>query len=139
MKKLLKKGYHYTSKANWEKIQKDGGMKKYLTKKEELDYYFPEGLDGVWLWRNNPEGASHAGNIMFQVGTKGSPEIVKLEVEYNPYDVANYKGSDIDLSHVGTLSNWKYHDGDSAVIVRNDIPIQQIRLIGEYNTIQRLQ
>ena len=137
--KKMKKGYHYTSKKNWEQIQKDGGMKKYITKKEELDRYFPDGINGIWLWKDNPEGKSHAGNIMFQVGTKSDPDIVKLEVEYNPYDVANYHGSNIDIRHHGKVSNWSYHNNEQAVIVKSDIPLQQIRLIGEYNTVQRLQ
>ena len=139
MKKILKKGYHYTSKENWEKIQKDGGMEKYVTKKDYLDQYFPNGINGIWLWEGSPEGKSHAGNIMYQVGTKGSPEIVKLEVEYNPYDVAHYKGMKLELSHAGRIEKWEYHHADAAVIVKSDIPLQHIRLIGEYNTVQRLQ
>lgn len=139
MKKELKKGYHYTSKKNWEQIQSSGSMNKYLIDKDEIRPYFPHGIMGVWLWEKEPTGISHAGNIMFQVGRKGDPEIIKLEVEYNPRYLANYSGRKLDLNHSGSIENWNYHYSDKAVIVKEDIPLQHIRVIGLYNTVQRLQ
>ena len=137
--KKLKKGYHYTSKKNWEQIQKDGGMKRYTIDKEEMRTLFPKGISGIWLWKEEPTGTSHAGNIMYQVGAKGNPEIVKLEVEYNPRQLASYKGSRLELSHTGAVENWEYHYGDCGIIAKEDIPLKHIRVIGHYNTIQRLQ
>lgn len=135
----MKIGYHYTSKKNWENIQKEGGMKKYLIKKDEMLQYFPQGVEGVWLWKENPTGASHAGNILYQVSRKGTPEIVKLEVQYDPKKLVRYMGKGVDIYHQGHVDNWEYHKGERGLIVQENIPLQSIRVIGHYNTVQRLQ
>lgn len=135
----MKIGYHYTSKENWESIRKDMKMKKYHIDRDVLREYFPKGVEGVWLWEKDPKGESHAGNIMYQVGKKGSPEIVKLKIKYDPKDVISYKGSKMRFIHEGHVENWKYHYNDAAVMVKTDIPLQNIKVMGMYNTIQRLQ
>lgn len=135
----MKKGYHYTSKENWEKIQRDGGMKKYLIRRDVMDRFFPEGVNGVWLWPKDPKGVSHAGNILYQVSSKGSPEIVKLEVSYNPSDLVRHQGQQIQITHTANVGKLIYHNGERGLIITEDIPLQNIRIVGSYNTVQRLQ
>lgn len=139
MKQTLK-GYHYTSKENWEKIQKDGKMKPQKVEDESVTRYFPSGVNGVWLWDHNPKGESHAGTILGVVGRRGTTEVVKLEVDYKQEDKLTYGIQQIKLDHIGNIGNWQYHrGGDSAVIIKKEIPVQNIRQVGYYNTVQMLQ
>jgi hypothetical protein len=139
MKNKKKKGYHYTSKTNWEGIQKSGGMTPYLIQKPEAEGYFPKGINGIWLWKEDPKGASHAGNIMYQVAKKGNPEIVKLEIEYSPDQLVRFGEKGVQFQHSGNVEKWEYHKSDIGVIHEKSILLQNIRVVGNYNTVQRLK
>lgn len=132
-------GYHYTSRENWRKIRASGGLKQYLTRKPELAHWFPDGFVGIWLWKNNPEGLSHAGNVMWQVSTKKSTVIVKLQVQYDPRDQLVFNGHKINVFHKGHLGEMIYHQDEQGLVIARDIPLRFIKLIGTYNTVQRLQ
>lgn len=132
-------GYHYTSADNWNKIQRDGFLTPYPMKQPDLLTAFPNGVNAVWLWVNNPQGVSHAGNILYQVSRRATPRIVKLAVEYSPDQVLRGPmGERIQLSHHGHIDEWVYHDKDSSVLIRNPIPVSRIRLLKAYNIVERL-
>jgi len=73
--RMIRTGYHYTSKSHWEQIQADGQMTAYEIHHDEVQEHVKE---GVWMWIRKPEGISHMGNIIYQAATKGATEVVLL-------------------------------------------------------------
>lgn len=133
-----KYGYHYTSYSLWLKIKKEG-LIPYSISKPELRPYFPEPVMGIWTWINNPEGESHTGAIVFQMGTKQDTRIVKLKYSYDDKDVLFFKEREIRLPHTGIIGSWNYHEEELAVIVLKPIQPENIELVGDYNLIELLK
>jgi len=132
-------GYHYTSKKNWLKIQKEG-LKKYPIKKDELKPYFPDELKAIFCWKGKLGKVSHAGTVLFQVGTKGETEIVQLEIEFNEDDILKSKdGRRVVLFHDGHVGKWNYHKNDEAFLLTKDLEPKDIKLVEEYDIINLLK
>jgi hypothetical protein len=124
------KGYHYTSYENYLKI-KEKGLKTYLIDKEELRKVFPGGVIGIWLWRKMMDNRENFGSIIFQVARKGTEKVVLLEVSYSKRSIIS---ECIDVKHDGSINtygsnNFVYHKGTPSVIVVQDIPPEDIKLI----------
>ena len=125
-------GYHYTSKSNWLKIQKEG-LKKYRIDKAELKKLFPKGIEGIWVWAESPVNNSHIGCLMYQVGTKEETKIVKLKIKFDNENILRKDGRKAILFHQGILGSWYYHSKDKAYILIKDVPLKNIKLIKEYD------
>lgn len=123
-------GYHYTTKTNWEKIKKEG-LKRYLINKRELTEFYPDGIKGIWCWKNKLTGDSHIGSILWQVANKKETTIVKLKIKYKNKDILNLYT--YNLYHSGMIGDWVYHNNESACILNKDVHLNDIELVKEYD------
>ena len=128
----MKKYYHYTSIGNWKKIKKQG-LKKYPIER------IHKNLQGVFLWKNKLKGTSHAGAIIWQMGTKNSEEVVLLEItcekkgfeadqDYGQY----HKGDTLVVDYNGEMEKLTYHKKEKGIIYFKEIPIENIKLLKVY-------
>jgi hypothetical protein len=125
-------GYHYTSAENYERIKVEG-LTRYRIRKPELDPFFPDGIYGIWIWKQDLTGDEHVGSILWQLMTKNSTRVVKLGVEYNETDLLRQYGADVEILHDGRLGQWHYHYGVPAVVVTENIPPHAITLVQAYD------
>lgn len=132
------KHFHYTSLKNWWHIQDDGGMIPYPITKPELVSVFPE-LHGIWLWEFDLKGDEHVGSVLWQVMTKNSTKVVKLEVECTEDMLFQSDGRVVSILHDGRLGEWVYHSSVPAVLSATSIPMAQIRLVEGYDVSCLLQ
>jgi hypothetical protein len=133
----MKKGYHYTSAANWESIKTEG-LIPYLIRKSEVEEYFPGGVQGVWLWANELKGLSHAGTVIFHAAKKATPNVVMLEVAYRERDVLCFAGDSARFLHDGHLHELVYHTDEPGIILTKPVPPGDIRLIAQYDLVELL-
>ncbi|MCK9369516.1 hypothetical protein M0R04_06385 [Candidatus Dojkabacteria bacterium] len=128
----LQTGYHYTSLENWRKIQKEG-LVCYPINKEELAIHGLVNIQGIWIWTKPANEISHMGNLLWQLGTKGTSHLVHLKIKYDLTKILFTKdGRRVNLYHKGSIGNFKYHMGDQAIIYKENIPPKQIKLIKEF-------
>ena len=132
-------GYHYTSLKNWREIEAVGYLRPYRIQKPEFFKFFPNGVDGIWLWQNDLEGASHAGSILFQLGSKGDPSVVKLKVQYDKQQLLTCNGDSAELTHNGDIGAWKYHTKEWAVIITGGVSVGYIDLLKIYDVVKLLK
>lgn len=130
-------GYHYTSKENALKIQKEG-FKPLLILKEELMEYFPKGVMGTWLWQNKLTPEEHLHTVLFQYCTRKSPDIVLFEVQFDGRDALYYGEQRVELSHVPILIDYRLDTSPKSVICTKPIPPEDVRLIKEFDLIKLL-
>jgi hypothetical protein len=130
--------YHYTSAENYERIKVEG-LTPYWIKKADLEAWFPEGLYGIWLWRDDLSDKEHVGSILWQLMTKASTGVVKLEVEGDESDLYQLYGLNITIEHDGRLGKWDYHDKVPAVVMTKPIPPSSIKVVGSYDLIERFR
>lgn len=132
----MKKAFHYTPSENWERIKRDG-LQLQLIKRDELSRYFPEGVNGIYLWEEDPIGMPHVANIIFQLYSKGCTKIVKIEIAR--YEILRYRGDRVFLNHKFEIGAFEYKNEETAVIAVNPIPASDIRFIREYDLIELLK
>lgn len=131
-------GYHYTSVENWSKIRKEG-LKPYEIDRPALRMIFNRPIMGIWTWLRRQSGLSHVGSILYQIGDKGTNEVVLLTYEYNEDDKLSPDGQPdkvVELPHDGWIGNLQYHRGleqERAVIVTKAIPKRKIDLLDTFN------
>lgn len=130
-------GYHYTSYQNWLEIQQTG-LRPYHIPEEKLDCYFPGGVQGIWLWKSDLTHWSHVGTILFQVGSKGVPHVVKLRCQFRGDALLRWGSKNVVLGHRGAIGEWMYHADEPACIVMDTIKPKNIRLAGEYDLVKLL-
>lgn len=112
----------------------------YMMDKPEIRRVFGHGIEGIWLWVNNPKNKSHTGNLIYQMSRKHEHQIVKLQVEYDQRDILRTSnGEQVRITHRGDIDGWNYHTLDQSVIVERDIPIENIKLLKVYNLVELLQ
>jgi hypothetical protein len=128
------KTFHYTSLENWWHIQDDGAMIPYAITKPELISVFP-GLTAVWLWQRDLHNEEHVGSVLWQVMTKNTTKVVKLEVDVvSEHSLFRRENSTvITILHEGRLGDWVYHTSVPAVLSPVSIPLDRIRLVGNYD------
>ena len=129
--------YHYTSVENYERIKVEG-LTPYWIKKADLETFFPEGIYGIWLWRDDLSDKEHLGSVLWQLMTKASTHVVKLEVEGEESDLYKLYGVDITINHDGRLGKWDYHNRVPAVVMTKPLPPSKIKVVGNYNLLERL-
>lgn len=132
-----KYGYHYTSWDNWLKIRIEG-LNPLLIQHEALEEYFPEGVNGFWIWQNELSDEEHIMCILYQLAFRCQTRIVKLRVKYLEADKLKYKGTQNVVmyyeSEDSVIGKWKPRpDNREATILVNHIPASQIEFINEYN------
>jgi hypothetical protein len=140
-------GYHYTSADNWQSIR-DDGLIPYLIDHPHIVHLGVGAVYGIFVWPKRPRGICHVGNIMFQVGSKGTTRIVRLEIAYTDRDIwTNIDGDRLRLVHHGALTasragldsaGMAYHVNEPAVILGRHIEPERISLTGEWDLIERL-
>ncbi len=130
---IVKSGYHYTSLENWNRI-KNEGIQLYEISKPcfEKDLGFSS-IQGIWVWRNNPQGMSHVGSIIYQISKKGCYEVVKLRLTFPVKDVFRVTHGKVILYHKGELEALTYHDREEAEIVIEPIQPKRIELMAVYD------
>lgn len=145
----MKTGYHYTSLENWSHIEQVG-LQPYLIRKPEFNELqasgiLPMEIRGVWLWPEEPLGLSNVGNIIFQISSKRTLNVVKMKVLYKEKErLTGNDGSNVNLYHTGTISNDQqsssliYHSGEKGIIINRSINVDRISLIKVYNLVDLL-
>ncbi len=132
-------GYHYTSKANYKKIKKHG-IKKYDIDKNELDYYFPGGIIGIWVWKQELRGKSELGALLHHLATKKTTKLVKLKIHYLEEDKLEWSPTTtVEIRHEGYIGDWHYHTGkddEKAVILTKNVHPENIVLVKEYDILE---
>jgi len=132
-------GYHYTSAENWASIKKEG-LKPYSIKKMGLIPYFgTKSISGIWMWRSRQFGISHAGSIIFQIGTKATSKVVLIALKYKIDDCLHYEEEGekclVTLHHDGFIENYQYHqcrECEKACILTRPILAKDIELVNAY-------
>ena len=130
--------YHYTSADNYEKIKSEG-LVPYWINKADLEPFFHNGIYGVWLWKNDLFGNEHLGSVLWQLMTKNSVNIVKLQVDVEETDLYKLYGVEVEIRHDGRLGKWNYHNRVPAVIMTKLIHPSQIHVVGTYNLLDALE
>lgn len=126
-------GYHYTSWQNWLKIKKKG-LQPYLIDKPEIKCYYPNGLYGIWIWKNRLLDKEHIGSILWQIYTKCSFEIVELKVVYSINDLYKDEKYCFDaITHTGDIRGWKYHENVPVIILGKPVLPSNIKLVKKYD------
>ena len=125
-------GYHYTSIENYWHICNEG-LVPYSINKPDLMPHFPNGIIGVWLWKQDLVGTEHLGSILWQLMTKSSTRIAKLSVEYDPNKLMCRDGEPIEILHDGRLGSWIYHTKTPAVVYTEVIQPRCINRIHTFN------
>jgi len=127
-------GWHYTSLANWGRIQREG-LTPYKITKPTLGHWYPDAtVEGVWVWKEQQTGVAHAGSVLWQVATKGVSHVVLLKVVYDPKHIIGPGGDRLLLHHSGTIGEFPYHDGtQDAYIVGAAIPPRHIKLVDVFD------
>ena len=136
---MIKTGYHYTSLKNWKQIQKTGLHRYPIQNQPEIFTYFPNGVNGIWVWIHELKGLSHAGTVLYQASHKKSQKVVKLKIKYKNRDTLKYNGGDVVLYHRGNLENMIYHSREPATIMMKDIPAKDIQLVKIYDIVKLLK
>lgn len=131
-----KKGYHFTSYDNWVKIKKEG-LKAYLINDHlALTEIFPGGIKGIWLWKKCPKTLERLYWAIFQFSKKKTPEIVLLEVEYDP-DCTLSNG--MHINHDMKLGNLEFDDSPESIIVIKDIGPGNIKLLKMWDLLELIK
>jgi len=126
-------GYHYTSWSNWLNIQYRG-LVPYKIKNEELEDYFEDGIEGIWVWKHKLSKMAHVGSVLWQFATKADTKIVQLEVAYRPKDRLCWYKNPVTLSHTGYFGKYQYHSGkEKAYILFERVSPKNIKLIDIYD------
>ena len=132
-------GFHYTSYENWLHIQSEG-LVPYPIRKKEFNEFFPDGLMGVWVWQRELIGDEHIGSVLWQLATKSSTRLVKLQVEYNLHaQVKTASGDTFTILHDGVFGDWKYHHGAEAIVIAETIPPEHIYRLATYDLTEMFQ
>lgn len=136
----MKSGYHYTSLNNWINIQKQGVINTYPIEHSEISEFFPNGVNGIFVWENFQRGASHAGSLLWHMANKGTADIVLLRVLYRDTDcLQSTVGGRFVVHHLGSIGNWEYHKGaDTAVILTGKVGLSRITAVKRFNIVQLL-
>lgn len=121
-----KVAYHYTAWSNWERIQRDG-LVPYALEKQ-----LGEGAKGIWMYPERLKGDEHVGSVLWQVCMKREMRIALLRCHYDP---ATLIGEPVawNITHNGTLGNWKFHHDTPCVVVTKLIRPEDIELEGDYD------
>lgn len=139
-------GYHYTSYANWLKIQKSGLTPTPMSpdKIAVIQDLAAEGWDGraIWVWAGRLTNEEHAGSLMYQVAKRGTVDVVMLKVRYpiahrlkpNP----RTGGTMLRLKHNGHMDQWVYHHETPSWLVVREIPPSRIQLELRVNVVEAL-
>lgn len=131
-------GYHFTSLDNWHKIQRQG-LRPHMIDKPELKPFFPEPVDGIWIWREGLSPRNEMESVLFQCAEKATSQVVLLKVLYHYWDQLFYWDEDgkckrIVLTHEGVFGNYEFHiDGPEAVILKAPVLPENIELVREYD------
>lgn len=124
---------HFTSAANWERIQQEG-LLPYPQKDPELVAYFPY---GVLAWPRMLDLDSVIGSVLWQATRKGTEAVVGLAIEYYPDDLMPpsplLRGRDsITLTHNGTyIDGTPFHVREPFIILKA-IPPERASLVASY-------
>ena len=104
--------------------------------KPEVMQYFDTPPVGTWIWEKPLSKASELGSLLWQLQSKGTTKIVKLEISYDPAKILTDPtwGRRIRLFHTGEIGVFTFHaDRPEALIVTGDIPADNVRLIRTYD------
>lgn len=125
----MRAGYHYTSYRNWVRIRREGLVPHPNTHQELMPFLGDTAL--VWLWPRRLRGRAHLGQLVWQLVKQGQERIVVLRCLYDP-EVLPAE----NVRHDGAIENWKFHDGERAVVVAGRIPPERIECVADYNMLE---
>lgn len=124
----MPKAYHYTSQANWKRIQIEG-LAPYELRKPAL-----KGVRGIYAWPARQVGVALIGSVMWQIITKDTLDVVLLEIDYEPEDQWHPEWT---VTHDGQFEAdgqvWHYHTKQPSVILTRLVPPHRIRLVQQYS------
>ncbi len=126
--------FHYTSIENYWHIATEG-LVPYLINKPDLREHFPDGIVGVWLWKRDLTGDEHLGSILWQLMTKSSTRVVKLQVEYDPANLLIRHGEPVEILHDGRLGTWVYHTATPAILYTETITPNRIHRLQTFDLV----
>jgi len=121
-------GYHYTSLENYRRIQHEG-LKLYPLRKEFHQWV----TQGIWLYTEQQDRLSHLGCVAWQCRTKGTKDVVLLQVKYIYKDRVTPDGK-----HTFTVKHDlfdKYptkiflHRQASATVIFRPVPSNRVKLL----------
>lgn len=127
------KGYHYTPISNLASIRKNG-LRINDIHHDNLRPYFEE-VKGIWIWPKHLSGRSELGMLIWQLSTKCTTKIAKLEVEFELEDCLRHgQYGLVSLSHNGTIGAFKYYtDSPRSYIITDNILPNKINLIKTFD------
>lgn len=132
-------GYHYTSYDNWLKIREEGLIPYHIYKEGLLAYYFPQGVDAIWVFKQDFTGLKLFGAILWQCQAKNCTQVVKLRVSYYKRDVLTKymtetkKRHSIKLTHDADIWNLVFHKKEPADLLKNRIPPDRVEFVDMYD------
>lgn len=130
-------GYHYTSLTNYWHILNEG-LVPYNIKKDDLKIHFPDGINGIWLWKDNLHGDEQLGSILWQLMTKSDTRVVKLQVYYDESNLLKREEFPVEILHDGKLGSWSYHSKVPAIILTKPIETKFIFRMATYDLVNLL-
>lgn len=130
---MMNTAYHYTTWSSWQSIQREGRITPYLLNKPCFD----SDAQGIWLYPARLRGDEHVGSVLWQVCMKREMRVVLLKCRYDPDTLIGLPHV-WDVTHSGTLGNWKFHDDTPCVLVTEGIRLEDIELVGDYDLNDKL-
>lgn len=128
-------GYHYTSYQNWLNIMNKGLRLQHIDK-PELKKWFPDGVDGVWVWERELSPIDELGSVLWQLQSKTRTKIVKLEIEFHYgqwlywHDPETHSQMSVSLTHTGVMGDYLFHPGSPvARILTEPVLPENIKLV----------
>lgn len=107
--------------------------------KWELRKWFPEGVDGFWIWDKPLPRVDEMGALIWQLQSKTRSKLVKLEITYHHKQRLYWENPETDkqhlvsLTHSSTLGDYILHPSNPvARILTKPVPPAQIKLLKVY-------
>lgn len=144
-------GYHFTTAENWQKIRVEG-LVPYKLPRHQAGLASVLAVEGyhkvIWLWPEVPAGADLVGCIIDRVTAKHDTRLVLLAVRYEPDEmIAGTRDGRCrwSLNHDGSIGHpcrddeWVYHKRVPFVLLRDQVPPERIRVVGDFDLVKLLE
>lgn len=132
--------YHYTTEEAWKKIQSEGLKPALINNHPDLFAHYPEGVQGVWLWENNPQGVHHTGALMLTVHLQRKTRIVKLKVEVEERDLVTPEPPRrLVIFNTGAIGDFQFCENEPTRICGSVIKPRNIKLMKMYDMVELLK
>ena len=130
----MTRGYHYTTLLNYRSIEINGLLP--VPFKDKDTFTESEDTSGIWLFRE-PQKNEQLFGVLVDIFArhKQTWKLVELEIDFEIKDClrAISEEDTLKITYAASVGDWAYHKDTSIIVVRESIPLSQIRLRRKFN------